>query len=117
MNLFLDNLDKNKYYTGYDRIGNSNYAFTLLLRNDNLEFRNKIEYTLKENGIEFRRGMSGGGNQLRQPYLKNLNIDNPENYPHTEHVHNYGWYIGNYPRLEKEKIYSLTALLNNIQYS
>ena len=25
---------------------------------------------MKLNGIEFRRGNAGGGNQLRQPYLK-----------------------------------------------
>ena len=27
--------------------------------------------TKKINNIEFRRGNAGGGNQLRQPYLKN----------------------------------------------
>ena len=27
---------------------------------------------MQKNGIEFRRGSAGGGNQLRQPYLKKL---------------------------------------------
>ena len=25
---------------------------------------------MKKNGIEFRRGNAGGGNQMRQPYIK-----------------------------------------------
>ena len=35
---------------------------------------------MKKNKIEFRRGNAGGGNQLRQPYLKkfikNVNLKN-----------------------------------------
>ena len=27
---------------------------------------------LREHGVEFRRGTSGGGNQLRQPYAKKI---------------------------------------------
>lgn len=113
LDIFLDNLDKNKYYTNFDRVGNSNYAFTLLLKDKNFTLRDKVEKTLYENGIEFRRGMSGGGNQLRQPYLINLCI-NPTLYPNTEHVHHFGWYIGNYPDLEKNKITYLTNILNKV---
>ncbi len=31
---------------------------------------------LDNNEIEYRRGSAGGGNQLRQPYLKNLFLTN-----------------------------------------
>ena len=67
-------------------------------------------------GVEFRRGSSGGGNQLRQPYLKNVSPENEyEKYPETEHVHFYGYYIGNYPGLEEDRILKLCELLNSVE--
>ena len=109
-----DNLDNKKYYTDFDRTGNSNYAFTLLLRDKDFVLRDRLELALRNNNVECRRGMSGGGNQLRQPYLKFLFKDEYKKYPNTEHVHHFGWYIGNYPGLEKEQIKELCQLLNNI---
>lgn len=114
LNVFLNNLDSSKYYTDFNRDGNSNYAFTLLLKNPDLNFRDKVESTLNSHNIEFRRGMSGGGNQLRQPYLKRIFGDEYKKYPVCDHVHFYGWYIGNYPELEHDKIVELCNLLNNI---
>ena len=69
---------------------------------------------MKHNGIEFRRGLSGGGNQLRQPFFKNQIKEHElyENFPNVEHVHNFSWYIGNYPTLEIEKIDNLLGILN-----
>ena len=109
---FLKNLDEKKYFTDFDQIGNSNYAFTLLLKNRDFKMRDKVEKTLKETGIEFRRGMSGGGNQLMQPYLRRLFGNEYRNYPNANHVHHFGWYIGNYPDLKKEKIAGLCKILN-----
>jgi len=78
-------------------------------------FRDRLEKSLKESGIEFRRGSSGGGNQLRQPYLREIVTDKEwEKYPEMEHIHFFGFYIGNYPDLEKEKIFGLCTLLNNL---
>jgi CDP-6-deoxy-D-xylo-4-hexulose-3-dehydrase len=68
-----------------------------------------------EAGVEFRRGSSGGGNQMRQPYLKGIVEDKEwEKYPEVEHIHFYGYYIGNYPDLQEEKILSLCGLLNSV---
>lgn len=114
LDIFLDNLDNQKYFAAFNREGNSNYAFTLLLSNPDLDLRNKVETTLRENGVEFRRGMSGGGNQLRQPYLRRHFLNDYLLYPVCEHVHHYGWYIGNYPELDKQKIYDLCKILNAI---
>jgi CDP-4-dehydro-6-deoxyglucose reductase, E1 len=114
LDVFLDNLDKSKYYGDFDREGNSNYAFTLLLRHPDFQKRNIVETTLSQHGIEFRRGMSGGGNQLCQPYLKRVFGDEHIKYPVCNFVHNYGWYIGNYPDLEEYKICELTKILNDI---
>jgi len=32
----------------------------------------------------------------------------------VEHIHHFGWYIGNYPDLEKEMILKLCKILNNV---
>lgn len=115
LDIFLDELDKTKYYTDFDRTGNSNYAFTLLLRDANITLRDKIENTLRNNEVEFRRGMSGGGNQLRQPYLtRKYGTEFANLFPNTDHVHYYGWYIGNYPDLPEKDIIWLTQILNEL---
>lgn len=69
--------------------------------------------SLKDHGVEFRRGMSGGGNQLRQPYLRQHPASRElERFPQVDHVHFYGFYIGNYPELEPGAILELCSLLN-----
>ena len=60
-------------------------------------------------------GNAGGGNQLRQPYLKNIiKIKNFNNFKNVEKVHFFGYYIGNYPKLNKNKILQITKILNSI---
>jgi CDP-6-deoxy-D-xylo-4-hexulose-3-dehydrase len=111
---FIKKLDSNKYYTDFELDGQCNYAFIVILKNPSFDFRDKVENTLKENGIEFRRGLSGGGNQLRQPFFKKNYKINFEDFENMEHVHNFSWYIGNYPTLETHKIERLVNILNNI---
>ena len=49
-----------------------------------------------------------GGNQLRQPYLKRfMKSKSFKEFSNTEHVHHFGYYIGNYPDLSKSKIVKL----------
>lgn len=113
--IFLQNLDPNKYRTDFDLKGSCNYAFNLIINKPDSQLRRRVEKALREAGVEFRRGSSGGGNQLRQPYLKAVIPDKEwEEYPEVEHVHFYGYYIGNYPSLEEEKILSLCTLLNKV---
>ena len=115
LRLFLDNLDPEKYRTDFDLEGSCNYAFTLILRQADPAFSAKVEQRLRAAKVEFRRGTSGGGNQLRQPYIRKLLGDQDlERYPKVDHVHFYGYYIGNYPELERSKIMALCALLNQI---
>ena len=112
--LFIDKIDKNKYITEIELEGQCNYAFIVVLKEASFEKRNLVEKTLSENGIEFRRGLSGGGNQLRQPYFKSNFEVNYDDFKNMEHVHNFGWYIGNYPTLETEKIERLVKIINEI---
>ena len=67
---------------------------------------------MDNNKIEYRRGNAGGGNQLRQPYLKEIIKFKKSDFPNTEYVHFFGYYIGNYPTLSKKKILNLTKILN-----
>ena len=114
-NIFLRSLDKNKYYVDYNIKGNSNYAFPLILKTNSIKQRDLFERALTKNGIEFRRGNAGGGNQMRQPYLKNfVKKISFSKYPNVEKVHNFGYYIGNSPYLKQKKIVELVKILNNI---
>ena len=112
-NHFISNLNAKKYITELRTAGQCNYAFIVIMRDDSFALRDKIEATLKEKGIEFRRGLSGGGNQMRQPFMTQFNY-NLDNYPNIEHIHNFSWYIGNYPSLPHEKIDYLLEVLNNL---
>ena len=70
---------------------------------------------MKKNNIEFRRGNAGGGNQLRQPYLKKyLKKINLSKYKNVEHIHFFGYYIGNFPSLKKNKIVQICKVLNQV---
>ena len=111
---FVENLNSEKFYTDFEMDGQSNYAFIVILKEADFKLRDKIENIMNENGIEFRRGLSGGGNQLRQPFFKNQIKEHElyENFSNIEHIHNFSWYIGNYPTLEIEKIDNLLGLLN-----
>lgn len=111
---FLSMLDKNKFFTDYLIKGNSNYAFPIILKKKSIKYRDKFEKHMLKNKIEFRRGNAGGGNQLRQPYLKDyIKGIKFKNFSNVEHVHNYGYYIGNFPQLTKKKILELTNIINN----
>ena len=115
MRLFLDNLNPDKYQTDFERDGACNYAFTLVLKHPDDALWVKVSAALQQHGVEFRRGLSGGGNQLRQPYLRRaLGDEECEKYPRVNHVHFYGCYIGNYPSLEQDKIHKLCAILNGL---
>lgn len=115
LRLFLERLDDTRYHTNFETAGSSNYAFTLILKRPDPVLRDNVERALRANGVEFRRGASGGGNQLRQPYLRRLLGEREhEKYPRVDHVHFYGYYIGNYPELAERKIESLCAILNSL---
>lgn len=112
---FLQNLDSKKYKTNYKIEGSSNYAFLLILNKKDDAFRDRVMKAMDEAKVEYRRGTSGGGSQVRQPYLKKLMNEKPENFPNVDHVHFYGFYIGNFPSLKKEKIKELCDLLNSVE--
>ncbi len=116
---FLDKLDAKKYWKDFLIKGSSNYAFPIILKTKSIKIRNNFENYLKKYNIEFRRGNAGGGNQLRQPYLKKfLNFKiSPKKFKNVEHVHFFGYYIGNYPDLKFRKINQIVKILNSFKFN
>ena len=115
LQVFLEGLDPEKYRTDFHTEGSCNYAFTLVLRHPDEALRNRVEATLRSHGIEFRRGTAGGGNQLRQPYLRHrFPGTDLAAFPQVDHIHFFGYYIGNYPGLDSSRIQALCALLNGL---
>jgi len=115
LNRFISQIDSNKYRTDFKLEGSSNYAFNLILKNPDNNFVEKLMKTMSNSGIEYRRGSAGGGNQTRQPYIKDmLPTKNYLNFPETEHIHFFGFYIGNFPDLKDEDIDDICNILNSV---
>jgi len=112
---FVKNLNDEIYFTDFKMEGSSNYAFNIILKEKNPTLIKSLMNKMKDNGIEFRRGSAGGGNHLRQPYLKNIFPEGYyNNFPNTDHIHFYGFYIGNFPSLELREIDEILYVINNI---
>lgn len=113
---FLKNIDPDIYRTDFKLEGSSNYAFNLILKHPDPVLVKELMQHMRQAGIEFRRGSAGGGNQIRQPYLKNIVPKNHHlEFPETEHVHFYGFYIGNFPDLKLEEINEICSILNSVK--
>jgi CDP-6-deoxy-D-xylo-4-hexulose-3-dehydrase len=114
LHLFLKLIDKKKYRTDFKLEGSSNYAFNLVLKDPDNDLVERLMQKLRDGGIEFRRGSAGGGNQLRQPYLKGIVPDGHHlNFPECEHIHFYGFYIGNFPDLSEIEINEICSIINS----
>jgi CDP-6-deoxy-D-xylo-4-hexulose-3-dehydrase len=113
---FLKSVEGGVFRTDFNIEGNSNYAFTLIMKNPDFVLRDKIENILNMKGIEFRRGLAGGGNQLRQPYLKTIEgIPAPDSLPNVDFIHHFSWYIGNYPDINSEIYIELKDLVDRLR--
>ena len=112
--LFLDGLDRKKFYTEFAAEGMSNYGFVLMVREKDSGLQRRVMQVLEEEGVEFRRGLSGGGNQLRQPYFKKwIKGVDPLAFTNVEHAHHFGFYFGNYPEISSDRIQRLAERLNH----
>lgn len=113
---FLRHISPTLYRTDFRVEGSCNYALPLIIKKADIAFRDRLEAAMKKAGVEFRRGSSGGGNQLRQPYLRNRFPPGEHAlYPEIEHIHHFGYYLGNYPELEESKIVRLCEFLNRVE--
>ena len=112
---FITQLDSKKYRVDFKLEGSSNYAFNLILIKPDIDFVERLMKKMTSSGIEFRRGSAGGGNQTRQPYVKELL---PKNFflslKETEHIHFFGFYIGNFPDLKDSEIDDICNIVNSV---
>ena len=112
---FLKQIDSDKYRTDFKLEGSSNYAFNLILKYPDDDLVQRLMQKMHDSGVEFRRGSAGGGNQIRQPYLKNILPDGHyREFPETEHIHFYGFYMGNFPDLGDDEVDELCSILNKV---
>jgi CDP-6-deoxy-D-xylo-4-hexulose-3-dehydrase len=110
---WLDNLDSKKFFVNYEQTGNSNFALPLILKEKDLELFKKCCILLDEEKVEYRVGTAGGGNQARQPYLEKYDFV-AHDLSNVDHIHDFGLYIGNHPKLSLYEIGSLTQKLNGV---
>jgi CDP-6-deoxy-D-xylo-4-hexulose-3-dehydrase len=112
---FLSRINPEKFRSDFKTEGSSNYAFNLVLRYPDMDFAERLMSALRKAGIEFRRGSAGGGNQLRQPYLKSVvPAEHYKQFPETDHIHFFGFYIGNFPDLTIEEVDEICDLINSV---
>ena len=118
--LWLDNLDKNKFIVEFDLEGNSNFALPLIMKpnyTDRLPINDDFSGIcdiLDLNGIEYRLGTSGGGNQSLQPYLEKCDYRIVGELINVNYIHSNSLYIGNHTDLTNEQIINLCKMLNNV---
>ena len=112
--LFL-NLLPNYFFKDFKLEGQSNYAFNLILKEPDQDLMENLQLRLRNNEIEYRRGSAGGGNQMRQPYVrKNMNFSDEDFKriaPITDHIHFFGMYLGNYPELDSASIKEIVSVI------
>ena len=110
---FLRGLDEEKFFKKFNTEGMSNYALVVILKNKDKKLFNSIVKKLNKNWIEFRIGSAGGGNQLRQPYLRKIFKNKYIDFKNAEYMHFYSLYIGNYPELKRKNIDFFLKVLNS----
>jgi CDP-6-deoxy-D-xylo-4-hexulose-3-dehydrase len=111
---WLSNLDSKRFFVDFDVEGSSNFALPLILNKKDKVLFHKICEILYTNKVEFRVGTAGGGNQTRQPYLKEGKYDYRifQELEKADHIHFYGLYVGNHPEINEEQIINLCSQLN-----
>lgn len=111
---WLNNLDGDKFFVNFNIEGNSNFSLPLIL---NKKYENKIDLVCKiliDEGVEYRLGTAGGGNQARQPYLERFNYLINGTLTITNYIHSNSLYIGNHIELTNSQIKTLCDKLNKI---
>ena len=114
----MSNLDERKYFLNFYVEGNSNFALPLIVnpeyKTNKEQFLNKVCKILENEKVEYRLGTAGGGNQARQPYLKNYGYKVVGELSMSNYIHENGLYVGNHTDLTNEQIVSLCKRLNDV---
>jgi CDP-4-dehydro-6-deoxyglucose reductase, E1 len=111
---WLNNLDSSKFMTSFPTQGSSNFALPLMMQSITRDKLKDVCHILEEEGVEYRLGTAGGGNQALQPYLKKFPHRISGTLAHADYVHYNALYVGNHPELTEEQIINLCKKLNNV---
>ena len=111
---WLNNLDNSKFMTSFPTQGSSNFALPLMMQSIIRDKLKDVCHILEEEGVEYRLGTAGGGNQALQPYLKKFPHRINGALAHADYVHYNALYVGNHPELTEEQIINLCKKLNNV---
>lgn len=114
LDIWLSNLDSNKFITGFNTTGNSNFALPLMMQGATRDKLKDVCKILEGEGVEYRLGTAGGGNQARQPYLKKFHYKIVGVLAHSDYIHDNALYVGNHPELTKEQIINVCKKINNV---
>mgnify|MGYP003108843795 FL=1 len=112
LDVWLNNLNPEKYFLNFNVEGNSNYALPLVWRNP--DDKGAICELLESEKVEYRLGTAGGGNQARQPYLERYGYKVVGALAVSDYIQDQGLYIGNHPELTENQIIELCERLNNV---
>jgi CDP-6-deoxy-D-xylo-4-hexulose-3-dehydrase len=120
LHTWLNNLDGSKFIKSFNTEGSSNFALPLIMQGAvRGRFYPNDDYTgvcdiLDIYKVEYRVGTAGGGNQAKQPYLKNFPHEIFGTLAITDYIHENALYIGNHVDLTEEQIITLCKRLNNV---
>ena len=103
---FINNLNKDDYYTNFDSNGISSFAFPIISKKKNIQ---ELKEKLTNSGIENRPFIAG--NLFRQSYLSGLNMF--VDFPNSDILHFNGMYLGNNQFIDSNIIEKGLAILNN----
>ena len=112
LDVWLNNLNPERYFLNFRVEGNSNYALPLVWRNP--DDKEAICKLLESEKVEYRLGTAGGGNQARQPYLERYGYKITGTLTMSDYIQDQGLYIGNHPELTESQIIDLCERLNNV---
>jgi CDP-6-deoxy-D-xylo-4-hexulose-3-dehydrase len=114
LNIWLKHLDPSKFITNFKIQGNSNFALPLVMQGATRHKLKDVCNILEIEEVEYRIGTAGGGNQAKQPYLRNFSHKTIGVLAQADYIHDNALYIGNHPELTEEQIISLCKKLNNV---
>jgi len=114
LHIWLDNLDSNMFIKSFNTQGSSNFALPLMMQGVTRDKLKDVCKILEEEGVEYRLGTAGGGNQARQPYLKKFPHKIVGTLTHSDYIHDNALYIGNHIELTKDQIVNVCKKLNNV---
>ena len=114
LHIWLDNLDSNLFIKSFNTQGSSNFALPLMMQNTTRDKLKDVCKILEEEGVEYRLGTAGGGNQARQPYLRKFPHKIVGILTHSDYIHDNALYVGNHIELTKDQIINVCKKINNV---